>query len=186
MRSPIIAILAAAVLAACGTDPTPAPASAPLESPTPSPSPTRTEPAVRGVGATQLNSDAQSETEVTVLRIRQPLRAAIDLPAGSYNRRGREWAAVEVKLCVKRNSLPEEISVSWYPWSLSYKDGTVTDSASSYSQDWWEEQLYPIDRVVRVGRCVRGWVPFEVRRGSRPELVTYAPSGGPVLEWQVK
>lgn len=181
----LAAALTAAALTACSSEPQPA--SAPLESPRPSssPSPIASAPAQQrvGKGSTQQSIDPQIETEVTVLRVRQPLRPIVD---GVEAKKGHEHAAAEVKLCVNRNATTEVLSVSWYPWALSYTDGTVIEEMSSWSADWWDVPLYPQERTVPAGRCVKGWVPFEVPRGSRPELVTYQPVGRTALEWRVK
>jgi hypothetical protein len=102
--------------------------------------------------------------------------------SGLPDRKGLEYAAIEVKLCVKKNTGPQ-VNVSWAPWSLAFPDGVVAEEMGSWSSEWWNAPLYPQDHVVKVGRCVRGWIPFEVRKGKRPELVTYAPDEGPGLEW---
>ena len=52
---------------------------------------------------------------------------------------------------------------------------------SSWGSEWWDEPLYPNGRVVRTGRCVRGWIPFEVRKGEKLDLISYAP-----LEWEIR
>ena len=147
-------------------------------SPTPKPSP-----GTPAVGGKQTSADADSSVDVTVLRMRQPFTPTV--PA-VLDRKGYQYAAVEVKLCVTRYDEQPPVRVSWAPWALSWKSGVVAQAANSWSPGWWEEPLYPQDHPVRTGRCVRGWIPFEVRAADgRPELVTYAPGEGAALEWKV-
>ncbi len=49
----------------------------------------------------------------------------------------------------------------------------------------WDEPLYPQDKIVGVGRCVRGWVPFEAPKTAKPVRVVYQPSTGPMMEWEL-
>lgn len=171
------------VLAAgCGTTPaTPAAGPVPVEQPpavssTPTPGPAK-------VGGKQVSADDESSMDVTVLRMRLPFTTNVP---GLLNRKGYVHAGVEVKACVTKNTSTLPIGVSWAPWALTYPSGIVIEAASSYGDDWWDEPLYPQQYIVHTGRCVRGWIPFEVRsKDGRPERVTYTPSMGPPLEWTV-
>lgn len=187
MRRPA-ALFAAAVLATgCAATAEPeAAATGPVETPSKSAPPAETQPPVaQRTGGTQTNADDLSEVEVTVIRYRQPFTPRYpDL----IDRKGYEYAGIEAKLCVTRNDSDERITVSWQPWSLVYDSGVVVGTPGSWSPDGWEEPLYPAagDHVVRVGRCVRGWIPFEVRaRDGRPGLVAYTPLGSAPLEWRI-
>ncbi|MEV0382925.1 hypothetical protein [Nonomuraea sp. NPDC050643] len=116
---------------------------------------------------------------MTALKLRTPFEGRF-----KPDRKGFVYAGLEVKVCVARNT-GQPIAVSWAPWSLEYESGVVVPAASSYSAEWWDEPLYPPhDHVVRVGRCVRGWIPFEVQFGQ-PDRVTYTPGSGMALEWTV-
>jgi hypothetical protein len=45
--------------------------------------------------------------------------------------------------------------------------------------DWFSVPLFPgagFEKTLRPGRCVRGWVLFEVPKGKRPSLAEYAPT----------
>ncbi|WP_156045294.1 hypothetical protein [Herbidospora cretacea] len=48
--------------------------------------------------------------------------------------------------------------------------------------------LYPDDsnRMAKVGRCVKGWIPFEVPKGDKPKYIAYDPSTSSALEWTVR
>jgi hypothetical protein len=104
---------------------------------------------------------------------------------GLPERAGYEYIGVEVRMCIVTDAGPEPTTVSWAPWSLTFADDTVAEAMSSWSDEWWSVPLYPQDRAVRPGSCVRGWVPFEAPKGSKPVAVNYQPSGI-VLEWRVK
>lgn len=178
MRRLSLALLLA--LAGCSsTEAATTPPAVPLETPTPSPTPTPAGPAK--VGATQDSENPETSARITVLRLRQPLHSTIRAKAG------REYVGAEVRTCVTRNaSATEDVTVSWGPWSLTMPDETIAPALSSWSPDEFGVPLYPSGRVVRPGQCVRGWVPFEVPKGSRPRTVTYQPGAGDVLEWTVK
>lgn len=183
---PALAVLALA--AACSSPPaTPTPSVA-VESPTPSsPAPSSVSTAAAAAGKAQSHTSDGIEATITVLRMRRPFPVVIPVSPPQPETKGHEYAAVEVKFCLASNTSGEEVTVSWGPWSLAHADGTVTEALSSWSDDWWGVPLYPsVDRVVRPGRCVRGWIPFEVDKGARVERVEYQPYGGDVLEWRVK
>ncbi|MEU6781537.1 hypothetical protein ABZ912_20215 [Nonomuraea angiospora] len=184
MRHTLAAFAAlSTLLAACGS-PQPQAATVPVETPTSAPtSAAPTTPAQQPVGRTQTSAGGSDTVEVTVLRLRQPFPPTIP---GLIDRKGYEYAGLEVKVCVTRNGGESPTAVSWSPWSLSYASGVVVEAASSWSPEAWDEPLYPQDHIVRQGRCARGWIPFEVRaKDGRPALVSYTPSTGASLEWRV-
>jgi hypothetical protein len=53
-------------------------------------------------------------------------------------------------------------------------DGTVIEVTGSYGGDSPKPE-YPMDRTLKVGRCVRGKIAFPVPSKKRPELIVYAP-----------
>lgn len=177
----------ALAVTACSGSPDAAPAASsppavPLETPAPSPSPSPTQPAELKVGATQAHSDGEVSSKVTVLRVRQPLPATYP-----PDRKGYEYVGVEVRVCLVENTSTDKVTVSWGPWSLVFGDDTIIQSPSSWSPDGFSVTLYPNnDRVVPTGRCVRGWIPFEVRKGAKPALVSYQPYGGDSMEWTIR
>jgi hypothetical protein len=72
------------------------------------------------------------------------------------------------------------------PWTLDYADGTSIEPVSEWSSEWFSVPLYPgAERQVPVGRCVRGWILYEVRKGSKPAEVVYGPEGGTPVSWQL-
>jgi hypothetical protein len=94
------------------------------------------------------------------------------------------YAALLVRFCLTRNSTPGDISVSWQPWSVYDAAGQMSEPPSSWSSEDIPVPVYPNDRVVPVGRCVQGWIPFERRTTDPPVRVVYdAPD--PAAEWQL-
>ncbi|MGW5689250.1 hypothetical protein [Nonomuraea sp. NPDC003754] len=119
--------------------------------------------------------------KATVLRIRQPFTAVVP---GLPERAGREYIGIEVRMCIAKSE-GSPTNVSWGPWSIEFADETVEQAMSSWGPEWWDVPLYPNGRQVQEGRCVRGWIPFEVQKGAKPRTVSYQPSDM-TLEWQVK
>ncbi|MFI6477357.1 hypothetical protein ACIBH1_05455 [Nonomuraea sp. NPDC050663] len=132
------------------------------------------------LGQSRVADDAISTGSVAVLRFRQPLRAAFP-----PDRDGYEYAGVEVKRCFKTLER-DDITVGWAVWSLAYANGNITEPPSSWSADHFTVALYPRDRPVTAGKCVRGWIPFEVRKGTRPATVAYMISGSDPMEWTIR
>lgn len=178
---------AALALTACSGTPTAAPSSpppVPLESPTPtaSPSPSPSPSAELAVGATQTTGDSEVSATIKVMRVRAPFPSRYP-----PDRKGYEYVGVEVKTCVTKNTSDEQVTLSWGPWSLALPDDTIVQSPSSWNSDGFSVPLYPNDEhVLRAGRCVRGWIPFEVRKGAKPALVSYQPSWTGALDWSVR
>ncbi len=186
MRTYTPILLCALALPSCGSQgpavPTPPPTVAVESSATSAPTPTPS--AEAGIGVPQESSSDDTDLKITVYGMRQPLPVAVP---GVPERRGYEYAAVEVRACLLKND-GEPMSLSWHPWSLSYADDTIVEELTGWSQEWWNVPLYPNDtgRTAKVGRCVRGWIPFEVRKGSRAMYVNYDPDGSNPLQWKVK
>jgi hypothetical protein len=62
----------------------------------------------------------------------------------------------------------------------------VETGNSAYWSDSVPGTEYPQERVVPVGRCARGWLPFAVPKGKRPEAVTYSPEDASPVEWRLR
>lgn len=183
---PFLALAVLALATACSSSPAGPSPTVPVETPTPSATPTGPSTMSAATGQTQTHSDSGVEAQVTVLRMRRPFPVVIPVSPPQPERKGREYAAAEVRFCLVKNSTSEDVAVGWSPWSIEFTDGTVAEALTSWSNEWWDVPLYPQDHVVRPGRCARGWVPFEVDKGAKAERVTYAPESGDVLEWRVK
>ncbi|MFI6299525.1 hypothetical protein ACIBEJ_48580 [Nonomuraea sp. NPDC050790] len=185
LNGPWGATLAAGVLLAavgCSAAPAAAPTvnveTPPAAEVSTSPSPTESGPS--RMGKTQTTKGAESTLAVTVQRVRRPFSAVIP---GLPERSGFEYAAADIRMCVKAGGTAE---VGWSVWTMTSKDDLVIESMGAWSDEWWNQPLYPNGHQVKVGRCVRGWMPFEVPKDSKLDLVTYAPEGMPALEWRVR
>lgn len=120
------------------------------------------------VGQSRPFNDSDSTGSVSVLKFRQPFPSSI--PPG---RAGYEFAGVEVRRCYKTISREGGLTVGWGPWTLGYRNGNIVESPNLWSAEQFSVPLYPRERPVRAGQCVRGWIPYEVKKGSRPATVAY-------------
>lgn len=179
MRLTLTALLALAALAGCTTS-TASPNTAGSPSPAP-PSPAAAPPKPAGpnkIGALVVHPDGHADT--TVLDYRQPVSGGIDANPGM------EWSAAEVKVCIRRAD-GKNNTVSQDPWVLLYSDGSQYESAYASGPDFPKPE-YPTsgDRIIPAGRCVKGWITFEVPKGRRPGLVSYSVEGLPEpIEWAI-
>lgn len=118
---------------------------------------------------------------VAVYAYRQPSAPSAPKPDTA----GYVWGSADVQVCVKAIQGDTEIGVSWRPWALIYPDGAVVQPSNiGYRQ--FPTPGYPNDdRAVPAGRCVRGWVTFEVPATSRPAMVEHQGDARKVLDWTV-
>lgn len=130
-----------------------------------------TQPAPLKIGRQHPFNDADSTGTAAVLKFRQPFPSRFP-----PDRAGYEFAGIEIRRCFKTITAKEGISVGWEPWSLAYTNGTIVEPPSSWSADHFSVPLYPRDRPVREGQCIRGWIPYEVPKGKRPSSVAYTLS----------
>ena len=94
---------------------------------------------------------------------------------------GDTWATASIKVC---NIRGEEISVSQFPWSLAYADGTSIEVTGSSGGDMPKPE-YPMDKTVKPGRCAAGLIAFPVPSDKRPERLVYETDAGEVAEWAI-
>ncbi|MEV6866487.1 DUF4352 domain-containing protein [Streptosporangium subroseum] len=185
MRSFAPLVLSVALIAGCSGTEAAAPsvtAAAPLDrsSSTSSPTPTPTAQATpAAIGSTQETRDGDSVLKVSAVRTRllKPISKALSRP-------GHEYLAIDVKLCVTENA-SEPVTVLSAPWMLSFAED-ATSKALIASPSWFDVPIYPQVQTVRPGDCVRGWIPFEIPKDSKPRTLLYQPNIGDALEWRVK
>jgi hypothetical protein len=135
-----------------------------------SPSKTPSSPKDAALGATMTIEDPEAVITVKATGYR-PLKR--EFPP---DRKGYAYGGVNALLRVPQVHGVDSVAVSWMPWSLEFADDTVIEPVSSWSDEWFAVPLYPgFERTVRKGRCVSGWVLFEVPKGKRPIRVAYAP-----------
>ncbi|MGV9535056.1 DUF4352 domain-containing protein [Streptosporangium sandarakinum] len=181
MRRVLPLALTAVLVAGCSTSEQQAAApEVRLERPTPTPTPTPTPSGPATLGARQETRDDTSAVTVTATRLRP-----LTLTDSTLGRAGYSYLGVDAKVCVVTHTGTEPITVSPGPWSLSFADDTTVD-ATFISSGMFNVPMYPQDRIVRPGRCVRGWIPFEVPKDARPAVLLYQPGSGNALEWRVK
>ncbi|AEY90760.1 hypothetical protein SHJG_5493 [Streptomyces hygroscopicus subsp. jinggangensis 5008] len=94
---------------------------------------------------------------------------------------GDVWATVSIKVC---NITGTDISVSQFPWSLAYADGTSVEVTGNTGGDMPKPE-FPMDKTVKAGRCAAGLIAYPVPSSKRPERIVYAPDGMEPTEWAV-
>jgi hypothetical protein len=174
---PTVMIAAVFGLAGCGNDqptaapnpfpitaaPSPPPSSAPAAAPTP-----------HRLGYKVTASDGQ--VEATVLAYKQPVDTDVDAD------RGMQFGAAQVRVCARAAG----VEVSSRPWQVAYTDGEVLARADWSGATGFPTPEYPWEaQPIAVGRCVKGWITFQVIAGRKPEFVQYLPDGEPLpIEWR--
>ncbi|MFD3657018.1 DUF4352 domain-containing protein [Streptomyces sp. NPDC058620] len=187
-RTITAALVTAGLLALTGCSSEPEPASVTKSDAKPDPTPTTVSPTPEpkqqttfDVGDTADINDAPNNVtfSATVIAYAQPVKGP-QPPSDELG--GDVWATAEVKVC---NVKGETISVSQFPWSLDYEDGTRIKATGLGGGDLPKPE-FPNDVMVKVDRCVRGKIPFPVPSDQRPARIVYAPeSMDEPLEWTV-
>ncbi|NWF28483.1 DUF4352 domain-containing protein [Streptomyces sp. PKU-EA00015] len=155
---------------------------APTSTPTtPSPEPSKSQ-TTFAIGETADINDEENGAHFTasVIAYTQPEKG----PEAALEGLGGEiWATAEVKVC---NTKGVTFSVSQFPWSLEYKDGTRIEVTGLNGGDMPKPEFPTDDVSVKEGRCVRGKIPFPVPSAKRPERIVYAPQSLPEpIDWTV-
>ena len=178
MRLILPAMLALLTLTGCTTSAASPDTAAPTTAAAPpSTSPSPAGPAKLGVPIVHPNGHA----DATVLTYRQPIEPGVD----NFTP-GMDWTAAEVRVCIRQAGAGPN-TVSQAPWALIFKDGSVIQPSYATGSGFPHPE-YPVgdDRIVPAGRCVKGWISFEVPKGQRPALVSYSVQGLTApMEWTV-
>ncbi|MFB6654152.1 DUF4352 domain-containing protein [Streptomyces microflavus] len=187
-RTTITIALAAALLAltGCSSEPETTTVTKSDAKPEPaittaSPTPTLEEQTTFNVGDTADIDDAPNNVafNTTVIAYTQPVKGP---QPPSSEQGGDVWATAEVKVC---NVKGDTITVSQFPWSLDYEDGTRIQATGLGGGDLPKPE-FPNDAMVKADRCVRGKIPFPVPSDQRPVRILYAPESlDEPLEWAV-
>jgi hypothetical protein len=78
----------------------------------------------------------------------------------------------------------DPVSFSSQPWTVDYANDTEAQPIG----EWWDgefaQPLYPADRRVAAGQCVRGWIMFKPLKGKATQ-VAYAPESGEPAFWRI-
>lgn len=111
------------------------------------------------------------------------LKPKVHVPTIATRRGKRQIATVMAKACNGAMSQPG--GLDWGPFALALDDGTMAEALDSWSDTWFSEPLFPQNRNVQPGDCVRGLVPFGIQKGTRPVRIEYQVPGGDTLLWSV-
>ena len=119
---------------------------------------------------------------VTVLAYTQP-STQVDLPDEVADYDNPDWAVLEVKGCIDKDSGTSGFSQE--PWALSFPDDTRVN-APLISGSGTAKPEYSVDgAVVKPGDCLRGKITFSVEHGTRPARILYGPADAAPAEWAV-
>jgi hypothetical protein len=130
-----------------------------------------------GTSATVRDSDGTT-VKATVLHYTQPEKGP-QSPGKELG--GDTWATAEVKVC----NIQGDITVSQFPWSLSYPDDTRIEVTGLNGGDLPKPEFPTDDVDVKPGDCLRGKIPFPVPSSKRPDRIVYAPDGSDPVEWAI-
>ncbi|MFC8658466.1 hypothetical protein ACFUCT_25165 [Streptomyces parvus] len=183
------ALLAAGLLALTGCSSEPEAVSVTKSDTKPEPAPTTPSPTPEpesqtsfAIGETADIDDKPNNVSftATVIAYSQPVKGP---QAPTEDLGGDVWATAEVKVC---NVKGETFTVSQFPWSLAYEDGTRVEVSGLNGGDLPKPEFPTNDVSVKPDRCVRGKIPFPVQSDTRPQYIVYAPGSlDEPLEWTV-
>ncbi|MFD5492258.1 DUF4352 domain-containing protein [Streptomyces sp. NPDC127091] len=133
------------------------------------------------MGAKKDIAEPENDVQITVqaLEYQQPYKGPQPQPPQDFEG-GDVWATVNVKVCTVKG----DVSVSQFPWSLAYADGTSIDVTGSTGGDMPKPE-FPMDKTVKPGRCAAGLIAFPVPSDKRPERIVYEPDGSEPTEWAI-
>lgn len=89
--------------------------------------------------------------------------------------KGNGYFGVLAQWCLDRNDRRADLTISPFPWSLRFPDGTIVEP--TFLSEPSVTPTYPVDQVIPVGTCGKGWIIFEGPAKQKPNLLVYAPSG---------
>jgi hypothetical protein len=142
-----------------------------------------TDSGVLKMGAKKTINDTESDARITVqvMEYQQPYKGPQPMKPEDFQG-GDIWATINIKIC---NVGTTDISVSQRPWALTYSDSTRIESTGSSGGDMPKPE-FPMDKVVKGGRCAAGLIAYPVPSSKRPERIVYEPDGREPIEWAVK
>ncbi|MET7319520.1 DUF4352 domain-containing protein [Streptomyces sp. NPDC005549] len=176
-----------ATLTACGSSSDDAKVTKSTATPEPAatsatPEPTPTQQTTFAIGETADVNDTANDVSfsATVIAYTQPVKGP-QPPTPELG--GDAWATAEIKVC---NLKGQTFTVSQFPWSLAYKDGTRMEVTGLNGGDLPKPEFPTDDVSVKADDCVRGKIPYPVTGSKRPERIVYAPQAmDEPLEWTV-
>ncbi len=100
--------------------------------------------------------------------------------------KNQRYVGIQVRVCLSKDTFPDPTTVSWDPWNLLGHDGSTYEAAGDYYPDTLIQPLFPQGKILAVGNCRKGWIPFAVPNGWKPDSVEYnADSADQVLTWEL-
>ena len=100
------------------------------------------------------------------------------------SRAGHVWAAVDAQACREPGSV-FQVTVSDGPWSLRFPDGTSAAPSQADDPNFPQPRYPSSPAALQPGKCLRGWIIFDVPEIGRPLSVRYAPQGGSPIDWPI-
>jgi hypothetical protein len=131
--------------------------------PTESPTPTAVAPNT-GENALRLGQTRRGQyIDTTVLEVKQPA----DAPSyAEPDNPGDEWVAARARQCVHKDA-PQSYDADWTDYVGIDDTGGNYNAAGSSWDGWPPSPQYPRGVKVAPGRCIAGWMLFEVGKGQR-------------------
>lgn len=183
MKTPAL-LLSALLLAGCTapassptlTAPSNSAPSAAAATPSPTPTPTKT----RDLGNLPIGDHvtwtADDGTQIGTMA----------MLAGKYTRspyRDKPLYAAKVRVCATGQKWPDVSSTGWF---VETADGDQYQAADDQG-DGDPVPMFPLfSRTVNKGKCVQGWIPFEIGKSTKVSHVGFqADEGGQVVYWKV-
>ncbi|GLY85698.1 hypothetical protein [Actinoallomurus iriomotensis] len=138
---------------------------------------TATSPTTAAIGTAQRRTSDGITVAVTVYNVRS-VKSHADVGEPS-----RHFVGIDARVCVTAAS-GGAVPLSQQPWTVDYADDTQAEPIT----EWWDGEfsvpLYPAERKVAAGHCVRGWIVFKPLKG-RATTVSYAPGSGEPAFWRI-
>ncbi|WP_420175823.1 DUF4352 domain-containing protein [Luteococcus sp. OSA5] len=89
--------------------------------------------------------------------------------------------AALVKTC---NTSKEALTVGWDGWSLHDAE-SQTFPADSSTMESDPKPVFPLIQELPAGKCVNGWMVFEVVKGFKPSELRFTTESGQAITWKL-
>lgn len=128
-------------------------------------------------------ADFAGEVTVTVQRVISKVPGVADYQSGP------QLAGALVRSCVKKVPDGQDwVAFSWEPWSVVEKDSSTFPATGTISGAY-PGPMYPLgeeDGQFKAGQCTKGWIYFDVNKGTKVTEVRYSSQRGNSQAWVVK
>jgi hypothetical protein len=176
MKLALTSLLLCVLATGCGGAQGGEPASAPTVTATATVTATPSTPA----GELRLGQTAQYKWgNVTALQTKRSIAPDKTLPGS------KTWMGVLVKTCVTAKKKGKQVTLGWGPWTVADRQDGQYEAFAWTGVTAYPSPVYPMDRAVPVGQCVKGWIVFNKPGRVQPIKATYAPSGDDAVVWRL-